>query len=169
MLAKVTVDEANDGKVRLIIKGEGGNTALSYKLYAGRELVQEGALKKGQEPGAEWSIESSFTVAQPSLWYPRGFGKPFRYRLEIIAAQRGNIVDKWERQIGFKKWKCLLLWNLLSMENVSASGAAVWILFRGYTHCYCRDRAMRLFDMAENANMNTLRIWGEGIPQPDEF
>lgn len=103
MLAKVTVDEANDGKVRLIIKGEGGNTALSYKLYAGRELVQEGALEEVQEPGAEWSIESSFTVAQPSLWYPRGFGKPFRYRLEIIAAQRGNIVDKWERQIGFKK------------------------------------------------------------------
>lgn len=90
VLAKVTVDEANDGKVRLIIKGEGGNTALSYKLYAGRELVQEGALEEGQEPGAEWSIESSFTVAQPSLWYPRGFGKPFRYRLEIIAAQRGK-------------------------------------------------------------------------------
>lgn len=169
VLAKVTVDEANDGKVRLIIKGEGGNTALSYKLYAGQELVQEGALEEVQEPGAEWSIESCFTVAQPSLWYPRGFGKPFRYRLEIIAAQRGNIVDKWERQIGFKKVEMPSpLEFIINGKRVRLWGGSMDPL-QGYTHCYCRDRAMRLFDMAENANMNTLRIWGEGIPQPDEF
>lgn len=40
---------------------------------------------------------------------------------------------------------------------------------QGYTHCYQPDREQRLFEMVENANMNTLRIWGEGIPLPDEF
>lgn len=40
---------------------------------------------------------------------------------------------------------------------------------QGYTHCYQKERAERIFDMVENANMNTLRIWGEGIPLPDEF
>jgi hypothetical protein len=40
---------------------------------------------------------------------------------------------------------------------------------QGYTHCWQPERARRLFTMVENANMNTLRIWGEGHPLPDAF
>ena len=40
---------------------------------------------------------------------------------------------------------------------------------QGLTHCWREDRVQRMLDMVENANMNTLRVWGEGIPCDDRF
>ncbi len=61
---------------------------------------------------------------------------------------------------------CLL--HTGSREKVRLFGGSLDPL-QGYTHCYQPEREQRLFEMVENANMNTLRIWGEGIPLPDAF
>lgn len=42
--------------------------------------------------------------------------------------------------------------------------------FQAYTYVWQHDRAWRILDMAVNAHVNTLRLWGEGgIPYRDEF
>ena len=39
----------------------------------------------------------------------------------------------------------------------------------GLTPCWRPDRAKRLLDLAEQANMNILRLWAEGNVPPQEF
>lgn len=46
---------------------------------------------------------------------------------------------------------------------------ANWIPVEGMTHCWDGERAMRLLDLAEHAEMNVLRVWGGGYVPPDEF
>ena len=40
---------------------------------------------------------------------------------------------------------------------------------QGWTHCFIPERAERMYEMVLNGHFNTLRIWGDGIPYPDEF
>jgi hypothetical protein len=42
-------------------------------------------------------------------------------------------------------------------------------LVEGLTHCWPRDRANRLLDLAEHARMNIIRLWTEGYVPPREF
>lgn len=169
VLAKIVVNEAEEGLVGLSMKGSGSDIALFYKLYAQHELVQEGEIGHVYDSGSEWHMEKTIMVDSPRLWNPRGFGEPFRYRLVITCRRKEKIMDTWERWIGFKKVEMPSpLEFIINGKRVRLWGGSMDPL-QGYTHCYCRERTMRLFDMVENANMNTLRIWGEGIPQPDEF
>lgn len=169
VLAKVTVNEEDEGRIGLTMKGSGSDLTISYKLYAKQELVQEGIIVCLKNSGPEWRVEENISVKRPILWNPRGFGEAFRYRLSIICRRQEKVLDIWERKIGFKKVEMPTpLEYIINGKRVRLWGGSMDPL-QGYTHCYCRERAMRLFDMVENANMNTLRIWGEGIPQPDEF
>lgn len=169
VLAKVTVNEADEGRVRLTMKGSGSGVTISYNLYEEQELVQEGIIASLEDSGPDWSFEDTIVVSQPKLWNPRGFGAPSRYRLVVVCRQQDRIMDIWERKIGFKKVEMPSpLEFIINGKRVRLWGGSMDPL-QGYTHCYCRERTMRLFDMVENANMNTLRVWGEGIPQPDEF
>lgn len=81
----------------------------------------------------------------------------------------GVVQDVVEKTAAFRDIQMTALFSYrINEKKVRLFGGSLDPM-QGYTHCYQPKRAERLFTMVENANMNTLRIWGEGIPLPDAF
>ncbi len=171
-LVNVSVNEDYDGRIDVKISGEdtvgGERPTVGYRVCLGEQMVAEGELAVSCATGV-WEAGGEITVSQPELWFPRGFGEQTRYGLCFTLKKNGDCLDTWDKLIGFKRVEMPApLEYFVNGKRVRLWGGSMDPL-QGYTHCYCKDRAMRLFDMVENAHMNTLRIWGEGIPQPDDF
>lgn len=115
-------------------------------------------------------IRDSITIYEPKLWWPIGFGEHTLYQIEILLKEKdGKVADSVSKNIGFRTIESPEpLSFLINGKRVRLWGGSMDPM-QGYTHCYQQDRAERVFDMIENANMNALRIWGEGIPLPDIF
>lgn len=168
----VSVDEDCRGFVRLKLAGTGKpeQTQIQVQLFdrEGRELIN-GSYMGEEAGGLSWRCCRDITVEKPSLWYPRGFGEPYLYRLAVSVYEEGRPADSREKRIGFKRVEMPSpLEFFINGKKVRLWGGSLDPL-QGYTHCFLPERAERLYTMIENANFNTLRIWGEGIPFPDEF
>lgn len=177
----VDVNVFYDGFVKVNLKGTGADedTYLEYEITEETSRCGEGesALPKIVASGSfrpetgegKWQVKETVKVKQPRLWWPHTFGEPFLYRLKIFLYQAGRAVDRVEKSIGFRRVEMPSpLEFILNGKRVRLWGGSMDPL-QGYTHCWVQERGERLFDMAENANMNILRIWGEGIPLPEEF
>lgn len=117
---------------------------------------------------------SQLEIKNPRLWWPNGYGRPNLYNLELSYSLNGKVsyakkvtfgirtvsskvaeVDGWERRDFYVNGK-----------NIKLTGGA-WVpdlLLQRDSLRYVQE--MRLI---ENANLNTVRIWGGGIAPPDDF
>ncbi len=116
-----------------------------------------------------WEYVLDLHVEKPLLWNPAGYGEQNLYTLRITLKNEETVFDEIIKTVGFKH----IVMNspfafTVNGKKIRLYGGSMDPL-QGYTHCYIKDRTIRMFEMAENAHMNTLRIWGEGIPQADEF
>lgn len=121
--------------------------------------------------GPNRTFHSSLTVMldNPSLWWPRGMGPQHLYTVKAYLCQDGVVLDSLQKRVGFRRVENpSSLEFLINGKRVRLWGGSMDPL-QGYTHCWEPERGRRLFKLVENANMNTLRIWGEGIPLPDSF
>lgn len=117
----------------------------------------------------KWELGAEITVSSPLLWYPRGFGEQNLAAVELRLYKGGKLYDCIEKKVGFRNVENPSPFAyIINGKKVRLYGGSLDPL-QGYTHCYQPEREKRLFEMVENANMNTLRIWGEGIPLPDDF
>lgn len=135
----------------------------------GRALRQT-ALELGDGDTAACAL----SVDHPALWYPRGYGEQPLYGLRVCLNAIGEdggaqTLDALERTIGFKDVQMVGdMQFVINGKKVRLWGGSM-DPFQGYTHVWQPDRVQRLLLLVENANMNTLRCWGEGIPYKDEF
>ncbi|MCJ7845394.1 MAG: beta-mannosidase [Blautia sp.] len=119
--------------------------------------------------GYGWSIREEIEVEDPPLWWPRGFGRQNLADICIELWKNGKVCDRLLKRAGFRSVEMDVPFAYrINGKKVRLFGGSLDPL-QGYTHCYQPEREQRLFEMVENANMNTLRIWGEGIPLPDAF
>lgn len=156
-------------QVQAELGGSGG--ALSWKLVdpGGREVAA------GESPIGTNSFE--IIVNNPQLWWPRTHGAPRLYRLEAELSKDGKLFDKRTINIGLRDIKLI--------ENDPAGGekrfrfeingqpiflqGACWAPVEGMTHCWQKERARKLLDLAEQGRMNLIRVWGGGVEPPAEF
>lgn len=181
--ARITEDEIRTdlepdqkrGTVSWQIAGEIDSSSQDA-LAALAVLKFNGSFVAGQtvqvkQEGASFTAVGNLSVENPGLWWPRGFGAQNLYTLELtlVGGQDERTVDCLEKQVGFRRVEMPVpLCFIINGKKVRLWGGSMDPM-QGYTHCYQPDRAARILDMVENANMNTLRIWGEGIPLPDAF
>jgi beta-mannosidase len=149
----ITLKGINGDKVKIVVRNPNG------QIVASAEETVSGT----------WRQPFRLAVKEPVLWNPRGFGGQARYTVEMLLTTDGQVSDRMEKKIGFREvvqdgdlgfrinGKTVRLWGG-SMDP-----------FQDYTHCWNSKRVVRILDMIENANMNTLRIWGEGVPYEDEL
>ena len=161
-----------DGSLSVSLSGltYAGDVAVMIRLLdpAGKEVFAD--YQKADILNGQWHIEKSFDVNNPEVWWPRDFGGQPLYtvRAELIL-DNGELCDILEKKVGFRHVEMPYpLAFTVNGKKVRMWGGSM-DPFQGWTHCLRMDRVTRLLDMIENANMNTLRIWGEGIPQRDEF
>ena len=115
-------------------------------------------------------------VSSPRLWWPRGYGDPHLYHLSIRVLSDGQELDSLIQRVGIKAID--LVQELPGGKKtfyLAVNGRKVYVrggnlipidCLKGYASPLEYRRMLRL---AANANMNTVRIWGGGLPEHPAF
>jgi beta-mannosidase len=122
-------------------------------------------------PAGERTAVVSLAVADPALWWPRGYGEPALHALEVRLGD-----DTWRRRIGFRSVRVDTAPDRYGTPfTVVVNGRAVfvrgvnWIPDDVFVTRVTRERLARRLDQAAGANVNLLRVWGGGRYESDDF
>lgn len=128
-------------------------------------------LKKGKN-----TIQIPFTINNPKLWQPNGWGDPNLYDLKIsLHKDSKKLAEKTER-IGLrtveliqeKDEKGKSFYFKVNGNPIYAKGTN-WIPSDSFTPRITKEKYQKLIKDSKEANMNMIRIWGGGIYEDDEF
>ena len=112
------------------------------------------------------------TVTNPELWWPRGLGSPTLYKLTVSLYCNGSLDDMRSIMIGLRHIE------LVTGEDgkyMTVNGARFYPMGATYVRedpiipDITRERLTRLISSAADANMNTLRLIGNGLYPDDSF
>ncbi|QBD81072.1 glycoside hydrolase family 2 protein [Ktedonosporobacter rubrisoli] len=120
----------------------------------------------------------TFRLASPALWYPRGYGEQAFYRLVATLHAEDQELDRTEQRLGLRRLQ--LIQRQLAeaagssfffeINNVPVfCGGANWIPADSFTPRVTAERYRQWLQLAAEANMVMLRVWGGGIYEDDAF
>ena len=120
-------------------------------------------------------FREDFSISDPDLWWPSGHGDQPLYTFRLSIESNTNHVQ-FSKRIGIRdvsikrerdeKGKSFEIY--INGKPIFSKGAN-WIPADSFTTRIQPDDYKRLIATARDANMNTLRIWGGGIYEPDIF
>ncbi|WP_062070966.1 glycosyl hydrolase 2 galactose-binding domain-containing protein [Demequina sediminicola] len=109
-------------------------------------------------------------------WWPRGYGRPHLYDLEVSVLHGDTLLDTYSRRIGFRTVEVDMAHDgtgagftfIVNDVPVFIKGAN-WIPDDHLLTRITRERLERRIGQATGAHMNMLRVWGGGIYESDDF
>ena len=123
------------------------------------------------------SAEAEFTVENPKLWFPRGYGEPYLYILCAEVWSGGSCLWRREEKVGFRFIRVnqdvhpteghyfYFVVNGIPVFAKGANFVPADIIYKNLD----RKKYELLLDRAAEANMNFMRVWGGGLYESDEF
>jgi hypothetical protein len=165
-------ESLTEGKVACKIFGKSrfSNVKIQLKLIApnGKQAAEK-ALVVETENGI-FKASPELTIANPELWWPRGYGEQKLYKAEISLIVNGTLHQKETRTLGFRKIEMpeTLLHFVVNGKTVFLRGGN-WVTPNLMSDVWDADKVGKLFDIAENANFNAFRIWGPVEAPNDQF
>jgi len=165
-----TVQRHSPGKCKVTVTAEIDSDRELEKIasfvFDGVEKRVPLKLRRGLNTAA-----ADFEIAAPKLWYPAGYGKQPLYDLAVTV---GSCTET--KRIGLRDLEVvsrpdehgISLFFKINGIPVFAKGAD-WIPLDALPQRYTRERYERHLDDAVAANMNTLRVWGGGLYENDDF
>ena len=140
------------------------------ELITGNEYGQSFKLKNGIN---NFSFSISFT--SPRLWWPHGHGDQILHHF-FLTVETHDQLEKREKRIGIRDVKVKRAQDkrgesfaiYVNNKPIYSKGAN-WIPADYFVERLQVEDYKRLLKDAIRANMNTLRIWGGGIYEPDHF
>jgi beta-mannosidase len=160
-------DTLESGKIIAPYKGKCGQPGkLVCQLF---DPHGNSILKKVVSLTGEFENTLTWEVKAPELWWPRGYGAQPLYLLCIELRQGDRVIDSQRKELGFRYIEMTSPMHF-SVNHVPVRlWGANWVTPHWVTAVWDQKRAESLFDLAENAHMNTLRVWGEVEPPHDQF
>jgi len=132
-----------------------------------------------QAPLVNGRAEAAFTIPDPALWWTHDLGEPALYELEVALQAGGKTLDTHCEQVGIRTIQVdqspdpeepgtKFLTFVLNGVKLFAKGAN-WIPADSFVAQVDEARYRDLLELAVEANMNMLRVWGGGIYEKDIF
>jgi len=159
--AEIHASEESDLTVNFVLDGFGQkyNSEVPIKVSEGRNF-------------ADCTIE----VAEPRLWWPRGYGEAALYDAAVKIYSGPEVLDEAAVKVGIRSIKLVeepdeegkTFIFQINGQNVFCKGAN-WIPADSFLPKVNLDRYTRLLTLAADANFNMLRVWGGGVYEADEF
>jgi len=115
--------------------------------------------------------ETFFTVREPKLWYPRGYGEQPLYDLRVRTGGSEVVKKIGLRKVELVREKDEIGRSMFFRINdipVFCKGAD-WIPADAMPRRMTRDVYQRLISDAAAVHMNMLRVWGGGLYEDDAF
>ncbi|MCL4548694.1 MAG: hypothetical protein M1495_09010 [Bacteroidetes bacterium] len=121
-------------------------------------------------------ISAKIILDNPKLWYPNGEGEQPLYNLRVeLISNYGSILDFNERKVGIRIIELKLEDNgkpsfhfVVNGKRVFIKGAN-WIPADSFLPRVTKEKYSALLKLAQQANMNMIRVWGGGVYESDYF
>jgi len=143
-------------------------------VYLDGKCVRKETLKVGF-PLSRHSV--SLEVENPRLWYPRGYGEQYLYRLRVeLFNEKEELMDVFEDRVGIRTVKLIQeedgegksFYFEINGIPVFCKGAN-WIPADSFLPRLDKARYASLTHLASQCGINMFRIWGGGIYEDEEF
>ena len=160
---RCTQDHSVKDKCTVTLKAEitspaGGKTKVTFAV--GKKVKKKTVILV---PGSN-TIEQSFVIKNPVLWWPAGMGEQHLYDISVSADGQ-----KLEKKVGLRTVEVgEHLAFKVNGKPVFAKGAN-WIPCDTDESKHTPDRYRELLVSARDANMNMIRLWGGGKFETDAF
>lgn len=151
-----------------------------YDAVEGGELkitgVCDGRTFTKTVPAGKGSAE--IEVFKPKLWAPKGMGKPNLYNVSIEYIRGGETVERREMKLGIRKFE------LKRTSVTDAQGNGDFTFYVNGSRMYClgmnhvpvdgvlsrnAERLPKALALLDDIGCNSVRVWGGGIYEADEF
>ena len=164
--AQLNIDIANDAS--------SDGLAITLQLWApDGSLVEAAAV-----PVVAGVVQYTFEVNAPQLWFPHGYGAQPLYRVTASLKHNGAELDQREQRLGLRRLR--LVQEPVQHESGTSfffevnnipifCGGANWIPADSFTPRITTERYRTQLQMAVDAHMVMLRVWGGGIYEDDRF
>ena len=172
----------NDGQVELtMVLDSSTETKATLELkfcgetFSGYE--KQLSLAAPLQPGRNF-FQHRLQIEDPQLWWPWDQGRPELYRLEAAVVIAGRRSDAVEESFGFREFgwtrnpdspKRALDWTLVINGRREFLRGANLVPPEAMSGRLSEDRYRKLLELAREANLNTLRLWGGGNRERSAF
>jgi beta-mannosidase len=140
-------------------RGDGILASVQRALHAGMNRVQLG-----------------FTIDEPRLWWPRGYGEQHLYDLIVELGTDSGVVDVDHERTGIREVRLVMEPDGTGESfRFEVNGVPVfmkganWVPLDAFPGGIETERYEAFIRHALGANMNMLRVWGGGIYEDDLF
>ncbi|MBX9393704.1 glycoside hydrolase family 2 protein [Streptomyces sp. TRM72054] len=165
----VTVEEGT-GRIELHVDVE--RTRVEAELVV--EARVGAARARADVDGAQGVVR--LEVADPELWWPRGYGEQALYDVELMLLHGDEALDVWRRRIGFRSLELDSSADaygtgftlVVNGERLFARGVN-WIPDDVFPSRITRERYRRRLGQAAEAGVDLVRVWGGGIYESEDF
>jgi beta-mannosidase len=141
-------------------------------LHQGRKLVEE---KVHLNSGIN-QLEIPFTISNPDLWWPIGYGNQPMYNFDIQIFDGNHIIYNKEKKIGLRSIKLVQNPDSIGQSfTFEVNGLRIYARGANYvpedllTANIKTPATKKILLAAAENGMNMLRVWGGGIYPSDEF
>lgn len=176
----------NTGRIDSVnILQEHKDEAVQLEIIPDIELTKLDSIAKAvvtiTDPDGNTIVDSSednkFTIYNPKLWWPNGYGKQYLYKVKVaLINDNGDEIDSWTRKIGLRtitmdrtkdEWGERFA-TCVNGVNIFAMGAD-YIPEDHLLGRVNRNTTKELLEKAVFANFNSIRVWGGGYYPDDWF
>ena len=173
------VDAASKSDARITVSAEVSAESVGGTLRTRFSLVEPDTgrtIATGEAPIVHYRVSVSFTVVDPRLWWPRGYGDPHRYRLEMQVLDGDSVVAEHEQLVGIRR---------VQLQRALPSGRPTFQFTVNGVPVYARGHNLvpldyvqvhrewpdyaRALQLVCDSNANLIRIWGGGMTESDTF
>lgn len=121
-------------------------------------------------------IFTEFAMEDPELWWPKGMGDQKLYEFEFELLKDGTLIDKKKIETGLRIVEVIQETDSIGCNfYFKVNGLPVFMKGANYIPGEVfldkqnKEYYDRIIALADNANMNMLRVWGGGIYEDDYF
>lgn len=163
--------------VNVSVQYEGNLRAVSFSIVdpiTGKNVLQ--TIIEVENAKESHKAEVTFNLANPELWWPRGYGAQTLYTVqaEALLTAESSPVHSISQKVGFRKTELIKEPDVygtsfyLRINHVDIfCGGSCWIPADSFlTRITPRDYRAWI-ELAANGNQNMVRVWGGGIYEAD--
>jgi beta-mannosidase len=149
-------------KIRLVHKNQTVEQSFPIQIFSGRN----------------W-IKKRITIKQPALWSPNNLGKPNLYCCELELLENGQAIDKIVMNVGIRTiewtesagrrladrwgdWQCIVNGSAIFVKGINWMPADALLELP-------REKLRWRLQLAKNAGIQLIRIWGAGLQETEDF
>ncbi|SPJ78522.1 related to beta-mannosidase [Fusarium torulosum] len=118
----------------------------------------------------------SFTIDDPKLWYPAGYGRQSQYNVTVSIFQDGQELDKTTKKTGFRRSELVQKDDsygksfFFRINNIDIfCGGSCWIPADNFLPRITPGKYRDWLELMIEGNQIMTRVWGGGIYEEDVF